>query len=122
MMIAISSDDGNPTSPFSSRFGRCAYFSFFDTDTQMWEKEKNPARETRGGAGTMLVQYLADHDVDVLISGRYGPNAFTAIQASGMDAYLGKSGTPSELVEKFQAGNLNKATGPSGPGFHHRGK
>ena len=121
MKIAISSDDGNPNSPFSSRFGRCAYFSFFDTETQVWEKGKNPARDSSGGAGTKLVQYLADQDVDVLISGRYGPNAFIAIQASGIEAYLGISGTPSELVEKFQSGNLHLATRPSGPGYHHKG-
>ena len=118
MKIAISSNDGSPHSPFSSRFGRCSNFAFFDTETQSWDKAENPARSSRGGAGTQLVQYLADQGVEVLISGRYGPNAFLAIQASGIDAYLGKTGTPTDLVEKFQSGILPKATGPSGPGYH----
>ena len=64
------------------------------------------------------MELLANQDVGVLISGRYGPTAFSAIERAGMEAYLGDTGTPLELVKEYQAGSLRRATRPSGKGFH----
>ncbi len=119
MKIAISSPDGKADSEFSGRFGRCEYFILMQTDTDEWEKVKNPARGSRGGSGPQVVQFLANQGVDVIISGRYGPNAYTALQASAVEPYLAQSGTPLDLLGAFREGKLRKAAGPSGPG-HHR--
>ena len=118
MRIAVSSSNGLQDSPFSPRFGRCAFFLIFDTSSTHWEKKENPARDAQGGAGTKVVQILTDWDVDVLVSGRYGPNAFSAIKASGITPYKAESGSPKDLVDKVLAGELTKVESPSGKGFH----
>ncbi len=118
MKIAISSTNGNPKSPFSSRFGRCDYFVFYDTETQKWESKPNPAASGGGGAGTFTVQFLSNSGVGATISGRYGPNAFSALKAAGIKAFEASSGTPEELVEKYLAGKLTQVGSATGPGLH----
>ena len=118
MIIAVSSSDGLVDSPFSPRFGRCVYFVLFDTSANAWDTIENPARNAEGGSGTRVVQFLTDLDVDVLVSGRYGPNAFSAIQAAGLTAYLADSGSPRELVDRVQTGELSRLAHPSGRGYH----
>ena len=118
MRIAVSSSDGLQDSPFSPRFGRCAFFLIFDTSSTNWEIKENPARNARGGAGTKVVQFLTDWGVDALVSGRYGPNAFSALKASGITPYLAESGSAKDLVEKLLSGELTKGESPSGKGFH----
>lgn len=118
MKIAISSRTGSPDKQFQSRFARCAFFAVFDQNLETWETLKNPALETRGGAGPKVVQFLADHDITTVISGRFGPNAFTALQAAGIEAYLAEQGTPKALTRALQSGDLTLANGASGPGRH----
>jgi predicted Fe-Mo cluster-binding NifX family protein len=122
MKIAISSPSGEPESEFSGRFGRCQYFLLFDTDDASWKKVANPARDAQGGAGARVVQLLADHGVEAVISGRYGPTAFSALEAAGIKAYLAESGTPEDLVARLEGGDLQLAGGPSGEGRHRGGR
>ncbi len=118
MKIAVSSQDGNPDSPFQQRFGRSQFFLIYDQGQDRWDSVRNPAVRSRGGAGPQVVQLLGDQQVAAVISGRFGPNAYTALQAAGMEAYLGQHGTPRELIAAYQQGNLSRADGPSGPGHH----
>ncbi len=121
MKIAISSSTGNPDTEFSPRFGRCAYFLVVEEGADDWEKISNPAVNAQGGAGTQVVQHLAEKGVEAVISGRYGPNAYEALAAADINAYLAKSGTPKQLVDQVQAGSLNLASGPTGAGMHGDG-
>ncbi|MCJ7625627.1 MAG: NifB/NifX family molybdenum-iron cluster-binding protein [Anaerolineaceae bacterium] len=121
MKIAISSHDGKFNTQFSSRFGRCNYFVIVDSETRSWDVLSNPAASAGGGAGSQVVQFLSDNRVEVIISGRFGPNAFFALQAAGVQAYKASRGTPEELLEKFIAGNLELAAGVSNRGRHQRG-
>ena len=121
MKLAISSSTGNPDKEFSARFGRCAYFLIVDEGAENWDKISNPAINAQGGAGTQVVQHLADQGVDGVISGRYGPNAYGALAAAGINAYLANSGTPRQLVDQAQAGSLRLAAGPTGEAMHGQG-
>ena len=121
MKIAISSKDGKFNSQFSSRFGRCEFFIFVDTETKSWEVKPNPAAYSKGGAGTQVVRFLSDQNTEAVISGRYGPNAFSALEAAGIQAYQVRNGTPEELLEKFLAGNMNQIFAPSGRERHKKG-
>ena len=122
MKFAISTSTGDPDKKFSARFGRCAYFLIVAEGDDYWEKITNPAVNTQGGAGTQVVQYLAEQGVEAVISGRYGPNAYEALDAAGIKPYLASSGTPRQLLDKAQAGTLRIAAGPSGAGMHQRGR
>ena len=118
MKIAISSRNGKFNKPFSSRFGRCEYFVIIDTDTRSWEGLSNPAATAHGGAGAQVVQFLSDHSVQAVISGRFGPNAFSALQAAGIKTYQVKNGTPEELLDQYLAGKLKQGDTASGRRYH----
>jgi predicted Fe-Mo cluster-binding NifX family protein len=122
MKIAISSSGGEYDKPFSSRFGRCNYFVIVESETRSWDVLSNPAATSRGGAGAQVVQFLSDNGIEAIISGSYGPNAFSALQAAGIQAYKASRGTPEELLDKFITGRLDQATGPLGRGRQHRGE
>jgi predicted Fe-Mo cluster-binding NifX family protein len=119
MKIAISSNDGKYNTPFSSRFGRCTYFIFFDTVTGDWEAKPNPAVNARGGAGPQTVQFLANNNVEAAISGRYGPNAFESLDAAGIQAFEASEGTPEELLAAYKDGSLKQVNAATGPSLHH---
>lgn len=118
MKIAISGNSGNPDVEFSARFGRCRCFLIGDSATEEWQEVDNPAIDAQGGAGTQVVQLLDNMGVEAVVSGRYGPNAFEALEAAGIKAYLAKSGSPRKLLADCQEGRLSTASGPSGSGFH----
>ena len=120
MKLAISSHDGKLDSQFSSRFGRCNYFIFFDTETRSNETKPNPAADARGGAGPQAVQFLNNNGVEATITGRYGPNAFSALEAAGIQAYEADEGTPDELLDRFLAGDLKRVDSATGPELHHK--
>jgi len=119
MKLAISSNDGKFDTQFSSRFGRCEYFLFIDTETRAWEAKPNPAAAASGGAGAQVVQFLFDNAVDVTITGRYGPTAYTALEAAGIQGFEAAEGTPEELLNKFLAGELKQVKSATGPSRHH---
>lgn len=118
MKIAISSNDGKFDTPFSSRFGRCAHFVFIDTETGDWEAKANPASNARGGAGPQAVQFLADNGVEATITGRYGPNAYSSLEAAGIQAFEASEGTPEELLKAFNNGSLKQVNAATGPQLH----
>lgn len=116
MKIAITAKSSDHHGTFESRFGRCAYFVFVDTETQDWHSEANPAGNARGGAGTQAAQFVANQDVDAVISGQFGPNAHTALKAAGIEMYQARGGSVSSVAEAFQSGELKRVTSSSGFG------
>lgn len=119
MKVAFSSPDGNFDTPFSARFARCETFIFVDSETRRWEATPNPAVAARGGAGAQVVQFLADNGVAATISGRYGPTAFSALDAVGIQAFAADGGTPKELLDKFLANELEQVNTTTGHELHH---
>lgn len=118
MKLAISSNDGKWNTPFSARFARCDAFIFINTETQRWETTPNPAAAARGGAGAQVVQFLANSGVEATITGRYGPTAFSALEAAGIQAFTASGGTPAELLEQFLAGELEQVKASNGQKRH----
>jgi predicted Fe-Mo cluster-binding NifX family protein len=118
MKIAVSAVKGKLDEPFNPRFGRADQFVIYDTESQAHEAAANPAASARGGAGAQAVQFLAGKGVQAVISGRYGPNAYTALEAAGIGAYVAQTGTVAEVIEQYQAGSLEQVSGATGPELH----
>ena len=118
MKIVITSSNAKLMSQFSPRFGRCAYFIFVDTETRAWEAIANPAADTGGGAGPQAVQFIANHGVEAIVSGRYGPNAYSALEAAGIQTFIAGSGTVGEVLEKFMTGELEQVLTATGAEMH----
>lgn len=115
MKIAITTSGPDINSNIDPRFGRCAYFlliegSSLESGDIKWDALPNPAINARGGAGTQAAQYISDQNVQVVISGDFGPNAFSTLQSAGISMYLFKSEntTAMECIKMFQADELQK--------------
>jgi predicted Fe-Mo cluster-binding NifX family protein len=122
MKIAITSNGGSMEAQFSPRFGRCTAFIIVDTETREWKSYPNPAIDARGGAGPQAVQFIANQGIRAIVSGRFGPSAYTALQAGGIQTYIAKSGTVEEVFEAYLAGKLEQDTAATGGELHGRGR
>jgi predicted Fe-Mo cluster-binding NifX family protein len=122
MKIAISTNAPQLDAQFNPRFGRCAYFIIVDTDTRQWEAYPNPAANAGGGAGPQAVQFISSHGAQAIVSGGFGPNAYGALQAAGIQMYTTSGGTAASIVDDFVAGKLNIVTQSTNAGHHGGGR
>ena len=72
MKVAITSTGNNLQSTIDPRFGRCAYFVIYDTETKAVEFIPNPNLEATEGAGPASVQLVASRDITKVVSGEFG--------------------------------------------------
>ncbi|MDX9773711.1 MAG: NifB/NifX family molybdenum-iron cluster-binding protein [Bacteroidales bacterium] len=72
MKVAITSTGQSLDSTLDQRFGRCAFFVIYDTETGGMEIIPNPNKEAEEGAGPASVQLVASRNVQKIISGEFG--------------------------------------------------
>ena len=82
MIVCVPSRGSTGDAQMDDRFGRAAYFAFFDTSNDSARIEQNPHAGGSGGVGPMAVQFLIQNGVEVLIAPRLGGNADEALKAS----------------------------------------
>ncbi|MBD3361620.1 hypothetical protein GF358_02385 [Candidatus Woesearchaeota archaeon] len=73
MKIAISSSGKEKNSEISPVSGRAEYYLIFENG-KLIETISNPFRMGGGGAGIGVAQMLANKGVEMVISGKFGPN------------------------------------------------
>ena len=110
MKICITSQGDNLQSMVDPRFGRCAYFIFYDTDTDKFDALANTNAAGSSGVGIQNAQLMSEKEVKVLLTGNIGPNAASVLQESGVDVVSGITGSVAEAVEQFKSGQLQQAT------------
>lgn len=111
MKIAVAASGDNLEAPADPRFGRCNYFVIVDSDTMEFQALDNTAAAQGSGAGIAAAQLVANSGAEAVIAGNYGPNAFQALSAGGLQLYSGATGTVRQVVEAFNAGQLQPAGG-----------
>lgn len=121
MKVAITTSTPQFNTQLEPRFGRCAYFVIIDTETHDWESMKNPAADAMGGAGTRAAQFLSDQEVQAVISGDFGPNAYATLEAAGIEMFKSQIDQVDVLFEKYLSGQLEQISGPTGPQRHRGG-
>ena len=72
MKVAITSTGQSLESTIDQRFGRCAFFVIYDTETGGVEILPNPNRDAEEGAGPASVQLVASKEVKKIVSGEFG--------------------------------------------------
>lgn len=72
MKIAITSTGNSNDSLLDQRFGRCAYFVIYDTETKSTEYIPNPNKDKQEGVGPAAVQLVSSRKVQKIISGEFG--------------------------------------------------
>lgn len=115
MKIAVSTQGNSLDAPFDPRFGRASHFVIVDDDTGAWQGYPNPARDAASGAGVQAAQFVAAHGAQAVISGDFGPNAFQALSAAGMEMVLGPDDdlAARAVVAAHQRGQLQAVKAPS---------
>ena len=68
-----------------------------------------------GGAGVQAAQLIVQKGAKALITGNLGPNAASALSASGIKVYLVPGGTVREVIEAFKSGKLKETSGSTVP-------
>ena len=92
MKVIVTAVSPSFDSEFDPPFGRGAYFIIVDTETMQWEAFPNSGVDAPGGAGAVAVQFAAEHGVNAVISGDFGPTASLALNAADVPMYLNKTG------------------------------
>lgn len=113
MKIAISSSGDNLDSMLDPRFGRCQFFIFVDPESMEFESIPNESMNAMGGAGIQAAQNVANKQVEVVLTGNIGPNAFQTLSAAGVKVFTGLSGTIKSVVEKYKNGELKEISQPN---------
>lgn len=72
MKIAITSTGNSLDSAIDERFGRCAYFVVYDTESKSTEFIPNPNKDAEEGAGPASVQIVTSRNVSKIVSGEFG--------------------------------------------------
>lgn len=114
MKIALSSTGKEESTLVDPRFGRCRYFAFYDTEDCSFSFIDNVAVTQGGGAGIVAAQQLIDRDVEVLLTGSLGPNAYQVIHKSGIKAYKVSDVPLNDAVKLLEEGEL-EPIGEAGP-------
>jgi len=122
MKVIVTTTAADLDAAVDRRFGRGAYFLLVDTDSWAWEGHLNAGVNAAGGAGTLAAQFAAKQQVEAVLSGDFGPNAYTALAAAGIRMYLlGASRTARDAIALFKAGLLQQVNGATAAG-HHGGR
>lgn len=109
MKICITATEDNTKSNMDPRFGRAQYFLILNDDGKIEDVINNKSQAAQRGAGISAAQKLGDNEVDILISGNIGPNAFNALSASGIKVFLADASlTVEKAFEKWKSKDLNE--------------
>ncbi len=119
--ICITSSGSSLESRIDPRFGRCAYFIIADPETYDFEAVSNEAAMVSGGAGIRAAQIVASKNVDAVLTGSVGPNAFPALQNAGIRILTGVSGTVKSAIDSYHKDGLQELAAP-GPSNIGRGQ
>lgn len=83
MKIAVSSEDGKEESEVCPVTGRAPHYIIFE-EGKVSKVMKNPFAVGGGGASFGVVQMLSNEGVELIISGKFGPNMVTALEEKGI--------------------------------------
>lgn len=113
MKIGVSASGNDMEALVDPRFGRCTYFVLVDSESMQFEAVPNLAAASGSGAGIQAAQTMASKQVQVLITGNVGPNAFQALSAAEITVITGASGKVREVIEKYKKGLLSETREPT---------
>ncbi len=118
MKICITSKGDNLASDVDPRFGRAKYFIIKEADKDEFEAVENQNINGMGGVGVQTGGFMSDREVDVVITGNVGPNAFEVLNAAGIKVITGAKGTVLSALEDYNGGKISETSGPTAESHH----
>ncbi len=88
MILLISAQQGDIDSPVEDRFGRAPWFVRVDSETMQWTALENQGMLNRSGAGVAGAKLAIDQQAGAVVSGDFGPNASSALEAAGISMFI----------------------------------
>src|SRR6056297_3502358 len=123
MKVCITATKKDKKSKIDPRFGRAQYFLIFNDDGEIEETIDNSAQSAQRGAGISAAQKLEDKDVNILITGNIGPNAYNALSSAGVKVFLAEANiTAAEAFKKWEKDKLKEVEKPNVGGHFGEGK
>ena len=112
MKIAITAQGKELSSEIDLRFGRAKWIIVVDSETGGFAAHDNVVNlNAVQGAGIQTGQNIANLDVEVVITGNVGPNAFKTLNTAGVKIFLAESQTVQQALDSFRAGKLKEVNG-----------
>lgn len=109
MKVAISATGDNLSSRVDRRFGRCPWFLFVDAESLRYEAVENENADAISGAGAACAQLVLEKEVDAVISGQVGPNAYEVLKQEGVDIFIAPHDINIiEAIEKYKNNELKQ--------------
>ncbi len=114
MKVAVSARKCELDSEVEEKFGRCKYFLVIETESMEKKCYENEDRRGMSGVGISVAQFLADKNVDSVITGNIGPKALSTLKEANIEAYRA-SGKIKEAIEDFKDNALDVFDEASAP-------
>jgi len=109
MKVAITTQGQEPSSMIDLRFGRAKWILIVDTETGEHEAHDNAVQlNLPQGAGIQTGQNIANLDVEAVITGNVGPNAYRTLHAADVRIFLATEQTAEQAVTAFKEGQLQE--------------
>ncbi len=107
--ISVSNRNGQKA-PVDERFGRAPYFLLANEDNYpLMETIRNEQAQAVHGAGTSVAALMARNGVTDVISGQFGPKAYTALEKLNVRMWVAPSGlSANQVLVEFFKGNLSQ--------------
>ncbi len=113
MKIAVASENGMVT----EHFGHCKSFMIFDIENNKIVKSETVSNP--GHRPGFLPNFLADHGVNVIISGGMGGGAVEIFNERNVEVVVGASGSSKASVEAYLQGSLKSTCSVCHEHQHH---
>ncbi len=109
MRVAVSATGSDLNTTVDRRFGRCPWFLFVDAESLQYDAIENKNADDASGAGTACAQLVLEKDVNAVITGQIGPNAFEVLKQGGVKIFLAPDGmVVREALTRHQNGELRQ--------------
>jgi len=106
--VAIASDSIGLEGMVFSRFSSSPYFILYDIDKSEMAVIENPYASQVRGMGILVAQMLIQKDIDAVIVGGIGPQAFDAFYLAKVKVYGPVIASVREVIMNYQSGELSE--------------
>lgn len=99
-IIAVASDGEALEAAVSHLAARGAFFLIVDSKGNLLEAVENPYKDSKGGAGVLAANFLAEKNVTIVIAGNFGNKMKDALEAQEI-AFFEFEGIVEEAIKKI---------------------
>jgi predicted Fe-Mo cluster-binding NifX family protein len=107
LIVCVTASEVSLDAPCEEHFGRAPVFILMDTDSGEWRAVENRYPGPCGGTVPGGIRILADHGVQVLITGRVGGSGQEALESAGIRIHIAPAETSvMAALALFREGSL----------------